>query len=102
MSAGDVRVDPWEDGAAFQVKAHAGARRQGVAGVRGGMVRVEVQAAPERGKANQAIVRLLAGELGVPAGAIRLLAGETRLEKRFGVRGVAPGDLRERLRRALG
>ena len=99
MTADGVRIEPWEDGAAFHVKAHAGARRQGLAGVHDGMLRVEVQTAPERGRANQAIVKLLARELGVPAGAVELLSGETQGKKRFGVHGVTAGALRERLKR---
>ena len=98
MTAGEVRIEPWEDGAAFHVKAHAGARRQGMPGIHDGMLRVEVQAAPERGKANQAIAKLLARELNIPAAAIELLSGETQTKKRFGVHGVKPESLRERFK----
>lgn len=97
MNAGDLRIEAWENGAAFYVKAHPGSRREGVSGVHDGMIRVDVAAAPEKGKANKAIVKLLAKALGVPATALRLLSGDTSARKRFGLAGVSPEDLRERL-----
>lgn len=104
MSAGPeasfLAVEAWEDGAAFLVKAHAGAGRDAVTGVHDRMVKVDVSAAPEKGKANQAIVRLLAKVLKTPPRAMVLLAGETNPKKRFGVRGVAPAEAAARLRAA--
>lgn len=94
-------VEAWEDGAAFLVKAHAGARRDGVGGVHDGMVKVEVTTAPEKGKANRAIAKLLSKGLGVAAGDVRLLAGDANPRKRFGVRGIGPAELRGRLERLL-
>ncbi len=101
MTAPAPPVEPWEGGAAFCVKAHAGAKRDGVAGLHDGMLKVEVTTAPEKGKANKAIARLLARKLGVPAGDLVLLSGETNQRKRFGVRGVRADDLRGRIRTLL-
>ena len=94
--AAALLIEAWEDGAAFFVKAHAGARRDAVAGVYDGMVKVEVTTAPEKGKANKAIVKFLAKRLGVGAGSMELLSGETSTRKRLGVRGVGPDSLRAR------
>lgn len=90
-------IEPWGDGSAFLVKAHVGARRDRIAGVHDGMVKVEVTTAPEKGKANKAIAKFLAKQLGVAAGDIELLSGETNPRKRFGVRGIEAGELRSRL-----
>lgn len=94
-------VEDWKDaagrGAAFFVKAHAGARRDAVAGIHDGMLKVETTTAPEKGKANKAIQKFLAKSLGVPAGSVILLSGETNQRKRFAVRGVDAEDLRGRL-----
>jgi uncharacterized protein (TIGR00251 family) len=70
-------------GAILPVRAHAAARRQGVLGAREGMLRVAVTAAPEKGKANQAIIELLSQTLGVPKSAIKLVSGESVPRKRF-------------------
>ncbi|MCD8139637.1 MAG: DUF167 family protein [Planctomycetaceae bacterium] len=98
MAEAGVVVDAWEDGASFQVKAHAGARRDRVGGCHDGMLRVETTTAPEKGKANKSITRLLAKRLGVPAAAVVLLSGETNSRKRFGVRGLAPDAVRAAFR----
>ncbi len=99
--AAAVTVEAWSAGAAFYVKAHAGARRDAVGGAHDGMLKVEVTTAPEKGKANKAIVKLLAKTLGLGAGSVTLLSGETNARKRFGVEGVTPEALRARLRNAL-
>lgn len=77
----DLEAHP--QGVVLPVRAHAGARRNAILGIREGMLRVGVTAAPEKGKANQAIVALLSRELGVPKSAIEFLSGETSPRKRF-------------------
>jgi uncharacterized protein YggU (UPF0235/DUF167 family) len=61
------------------------------------MLKAEVTTAPEKGKANKAIAKLLAKQLGVGAGSVRLLSGDTNQKKRFGVEGMAPAELREKI-----
>ncbi|MCC8190490.1 MAG: DUF167 domain-containing protein [Planctomycetes bacterium] len=94
-------IEPWRDGSALPVKAHAGARRDAVTGVHDGRLKVEVTTAPEKGKANRAIARLLAKTLGLPAASVELLSGETGSRKRFGIGGLDPARLAERLNRVL-
>jgi len=43
---------------------------------------VRVAAAPADGEANQAVIRLLAKELGVPKGSIEIVSGESSRHKR--------------------
>lgn len=47
------------------------------------MLRIAVTAAPEKGKANQAIAALIGRELGLAKSSIELIAGETSSHKRF-------------------
>ena len=70
-------------GVIVPVRAHAGARRNAILGVRQGMLRVAVTAAPEKGNANRAIIDLLSEALGVPKSTIELVSGETSPQKRF-------------------
>jgi len=51
-------------------------------------VRVSVRAAPERGKANAAVIKVLARRLGVPAGTLTLLSGGSARDKRILVTGL--------------
>jgi len=67
----------------LRVKAKPGARADRVAGVRGDRLLVEVRAAPERGKANEAVARVLADALGIPVSAIALKTGGSAPRKTF-------------------
>jgi uncharacterized protein len=78
-----IELRSHQGGVIVPVQAHAGAWRNGVAGARNGMLRVAVTAAPEKGKANQAIVAVLAEALGVPKSAIELVSGATSAKKQF-------------------
>ena len=53
-----------------------------------GELRVRVRSAPVEGAANQALLRLLASELGVPRGAVRLIAGATGRRKIVEIEGL--------------
>lgn len=51
------------------------------------VLRVRVSAVPDKGKANAAVVALIAGMLGVPRSSIRLVSGETSRVKTLDVMG---------------
>ena len=75
-------------GLGIRVHARPGARRDAVEGLRaeadGSLaLRVSVRAAPEDGKANAAIARLLAAEWDVPKSRLRLVSGATDRRKFF-------------------
>ncbi|MEZ4503256.1 MAG: DUF167 domain-containing protein [Dehalococcoidia bacterium] len=62
-------------------------------------LRVRVTAPPVDGRANEALVRLLARHLRVPRGAITLVSGATARTKLVEVEGLEPADLAARLSR---
>lgn len=85
----------------LRVRAKPGAREDRVAGLRAGELVVSVRAVPERGKANEAITRLLAEALGLHQADVVLKAGGGSARKVF----VLPLRAREgleRLARELG
>jgi uncharacterized protein (TIGR00251 family) len=88
-------------GTVLPVKAQPGAKKNAVLGERAGVLRVAVTAAPERGKANEAIVEVLAKALKLPRARIGLLTGETSRDKRFLIKGASQDDLNARLRAIL-
>lgn len=65
----------------LEVRVTPGARQAGVSGRYGDAWKISVTAPPDRGRANTALVSLLAGELGVPSRSIRVLAGHTARTK---------------------
>lgn len=67
----------------LDVKATPKAAREEVAGIRNGVLVVKVTAAPEKGKANAAVIALLAKTIGVPKSAFELVNGDTNRNKSF-------------------
>jgi len=58
-----------------------------------------VAAAPERGRANEALVALLAGALEVPRARISVVGGQTARRKIVEVDGLDLGEIERRLSR---
>ena len=71
------------DGVILLVKAQPGARKNEVAGERNGRLIVKCTQAPEKGKANDAIIEILATALDVRKSRISLVSGQTNSEKKF-------------------
>lgn len=69
-------------GTVFSVRVTPRAGRNAVA-VKDGIIRVSVTTAPEGGKANSAVVRLLARALGVATTRLRLVRGHAGRDKQF-------------------
>lgn len=83
-----------KDGVAITVKAVPRASRTEVAGAEGEWLRVRVKAPPVDGKANEALVKFFAEVLGVPKGAVSIVAGDTGRLKRVRVDGVSEEHVR--------
>lgn len=62
-----------------------------------GSLRVRLQAPAVEGKANQALIKYLAGQLDVPRNTIQLLSGEHNRAKVIAVSGWRPEAVREKL-----
>jgi uncharacterized protein (TIGR00251 family) len=74
---------PGPEAVLLHVRVQPKARRNAVMGWRGEALRVSVTAAPEDGKANRAVIELLADTLAVPASSISLVRGATARDKWF-------------------
>jgi Uncharacterized conserved protein len=83
------------------VRAAPGARQNCLRGEQNGALKVAVTQVAERGKANQALIEVLAEELDLKRSQIELVAGEMQRDKRFLVRGIAKEDLAARIEAAL-
>ena len=96
-----IDLAPHAEGTVLPVRARPGARRNEIRGEQDGMLKVCVTQAAEKGKANKALIALLAKGLSLRKSQLELIAGETSSQKRFLVRDVAPEELARRIR-ALG
>jgi uncharacterized protein (TIGR00251 family) len=84
-------------GTRLRLRVKPGSKKNAVLGVHGGALKLGIVAAPERGKANRAVLKLLARVLGVAAGEIQMLSGEGSQDKVVLV-ALAPAAVEERLR----
>ncbi len=97
-----IHVEPYPDGAIFSVQAHAGAKRNEISGAGGDILKVSVTQAPEKGKANKAIIAVLSRKLSLRKSQFDILSGMTSRQKRFLARDIAPRELSRRIELALG
>ena len=96
-----IDLQPHAEGTILPVRAQPAAGRNEIRGEQDGMLRVSVTQAPEKGKANKALIALLSEALGLRKSQIELITGETSPQKRFLVRDVGTGELEGRVAQVL-
>ena len=85
----------------LRVHVQPGAGRTALTGRHGDALRVKVGAPPEGGRANSALVTLLAVTLGIPESRISIESGATSRAKRLRIVGLPAADLVRLLELAL-
>jgi uncharacterized protein (TIGR00251 family) len=88
-------------GVILPVRARPGAKTDELIDEHNGLLRLAVSAPPEGGKANLAIVRLIAETLNLKRAQVTLLVGASSRTKQFLITGISPEDLRARIDAAL-
>src|SRR5258707_5131367 len=96
-----IELQQTSAGVILPIHAQPGARKNGITGVHAGRLKVAVTRAPEKGKANQALVKLLAELLDLKRSQISLVAGQTSNHKKFLISGADLPTLQTRLARFL-
>ena len=81
----------------LQLRVSPGAARAGVVGRHGAAWKIRVAAPPEDGRANDAVVRLLADMLGLRRSDVEIVAGLGARDKVVTLAGIAPDELDRRL-----
>lgn len=81
----------------FGVRLTPGARRDGLIGWRDDVLWAQVSAPPMKGRANEALVHLLAQGLKVPRGQVRLVSGQRSRQKLVAVEGLTAEEVKRRL-----
>lgn len=91
MSA--LRLTEIAGGVRFAIHVQPRAKKPGVGGVHGDALKVRVGAAPVDGKANDAVVKVLAEALGVARSAVRIVSGFGSRSKVVEVGGGSANDI---------
>lgn len=81
----------------LRLRVSPGAGRSAVVGRHGDAWKVRVTEAPERGRANDAVLRLLADALALPRTALTLVSGHGAREKIVELTGIGPALIERRL-----
>jgi len=77
----------------FEVRVSPRSSRDAIEGDYNGVLKVRLTAPPVNDRANDALCRLLAARLNVPASAVRIVAGQKSGTKRVEIAGVAPAQI---------
>jgi uncharacterized protein (TIGR00251 family) len=81
----------------LRLRVSPGAMRTELAGRHGDAWKVRVSAPPERGRANDAVLRLLAARLRVPRGSLAVVSGKAARDKVVELHGLDRTEAERRL-----
>ena len=71
------------------VKVNPNASKNSIEGWQGDVLRIRLQATPEKGKANEALIAFLSQVLGIQKSSIEILSGHASRIKRFKIEGLS-------------
>ncbi|MCP4265371.1 MAG: YggU family protein [Candidatus Brocadiaceae bacterium] len=83
-----IKMKILEDGIVVSVKVQPNASKDRVVGEHAEQLKIAVTVAPEKGKANKAVIKVLSKSLGVKSSDIEILSGETSRDKKVLIRNI--------------
>ncbi|MBN1456782.1 MAG: YggU family protein [Sedimentisphaerales bacterium] len=86
MSSLDISQN--DEDVILSVKVVPAGSKTALAGLLDGMLKVKLSAAPEKGKANKALISFLADVLGVKKNSVSIISGSTNPHKKVKISGV--------------
>ena len=81
----------------LKVKVVPGSSRDQIVGWMGNALKIKVMAPPEKGRANGAVVELLAEKLGIPADEIEVVGGHSSPSKVLAINGIDEKTIKKAL-----
>ena len=89
----DIFAQDVSDGCTLSVRVHPGARKNGITGTHAGAVKIALTTPPTDGRANEALIALLAELLRLPRARITLLTGATSRTKQLRITGKSAAEV---------
>jgi uncharacterized protein (TIGR00251 family) len=94
----NLKIDETAEGAVFAAKIVPGSSGPTrICGLLDNMLKVKVSAAPEKGKANQCLIKFLSKQLGVKKNAVSIISGTTSPVKHVMIEGMTAQTLSRKL-----
>ena len=81
-----------EGGIVVSVKVQPNASKDRIVGEHADQIKIAVTVAPEKGKANKAVVKVLSRWLGIKSSDIEIVSGETSRDKKVFIRNISEAD----------
>ncbi|MBI4222204.1 MAG: DUF167 domain-containing protein [Planctomycetes bacterium] len=81
----------------LSIRTQPGSSKNRIIGEYGGRLKLAVTAAPEKGRANKAVIELLADTLHISESSIHIISGESSRDKRLMIEGLTPEDIKSLL-----
>ncbi len=88
-----IQIQPHPEGVTIAIRVQPGAKKSAIQGEQNGRLKIAVQAPPEDGRANDAVLELLRKSWNLKRSQIELLTGTTHREKVILIRGVTVGEM---------
>jgi len=82
-----------DDGCTLAVRVHPGARKNDVAGLHAGAVKISLTTPPVDGRANEALIEFIAELLRIPRARIAILTGATSRMKVLRITGKSAAEV---------
>ena len=93
----NLSIQEGDEGIVVVAKIVPGSSSTRICGLLDGMLKVKVAAPPEKGKANQCLLKFLAKELGLKKNAVSILSGKTSPIKKVRILGISAETLLKKL-----
>jgi hypothetical protein len=94
----ELKVDKFDEGVVFVVKVVPGSSGPTrICGLLDNMLKIKISAPPERGKANQCLLKFLAKQLGVKKNAVSIISGKNSPFKYVQASGISVDTLLKKL-----
>jgi hypothetical protein len=81
------------DGSTVSVRVHPGAKKDAVTGTHAGAVKIALSAPPLDGRANEALIAFVAGQLHLPRSRVALLSGASSRSKVLRITGKSAAEV---------
>jgi hypothetical protein len=97
MDTRGLQLQASDGGCRMKVRVKPSAKQDTLIGPYNGALKMTVVAPPDRGKANAAVARVLAGALNLGTSRVKVVAGFASPDKVVFIEGCGPEDVRRRL-----
>lgn len=88
-----IKTRKMEGGIVLPVRVQPSSSKEGIMGVHAGHLKVAVNAPPDRGRANKAVIKVLAKWLKVKSANIYLIHGEKTKDKEVFLKNITEKDI---------